>query len=74
MSCHNDEKLDKLLNKQVEIIFFDGSIDRGILCDRETAQKQVGHILCNTPYFIVNPSGYTFGFYKTHVKKLKGVT
>lgn len=66
---HKSAKLDALLNKTVEIVFYDGTTNRGVLCDPETTQKIVGHIIGNTPYFIVNPSGYTFGFYKTHVKK-----
>lgn len=67
---HKSAKLDALLNTTVKIVFFDGKTECGVLRDRETAQKEVGHILCNTPYFIVNPIGYTFGFYKTHVKKI----
>ena len=68
---HKSAKLDALLGYTVEIQFFDGSTERGILYDRETAQDIVDHILGNTPYFIISPIGYTFGFYKTHVKKIK---
>lgn len=67
---HKSAKLDALLNNTVEIHFFDGSIEKGVLYDRDSAIKYTGEIVFNTPYFIVNPIGYTFGFYKTHVKKI----
>lgn len=66
---HKSVKLDALLNKTVEIIFFDGSRLKGVLYDRESATKRTGQILCNTPYFLLY-DGETLGFYKSHVKRI----
>lgn len=70
MSCHRDTKLDAMLNKKVELVLFDGSHYQGILYDRKSAMKLTGEILGNTPYFLMLNGG-CFGFYKTHVKKIK---
>lgn len=66
---HKSAKLDALLFKTVEIVFFDGSKYRGVLYDRDSAIKRTGRILCNTPYFLLYDNT-TLGFYKTHVKKI----
>lgn len=67
---HKSAKLDALLFNTVEIVFFDGSIEKGVLYDRDFAIKRTGEILCNTPYFLLYDDGTTLGFYKTHVKKI----
>lgn len=68
-NSHKSVKLDALLNKTVEIIFFDGSRYKGVLYDRESATKRTGQILCNAPYFLLY-DGETLGFYKSHVKRI----
>ena len=67
---HYSQKLCALLNTTVEIQFFDGSIQKGVLYDRDSAIKRTGRMLCNTPYFLLLNDGVTLGFYKTHVKKI----
>lgn len=67
---HYSEKLSALLNTTVEIQFIDGSTEKGVLYDRDSAIKRTGQILCNTPYFLLLNDGVTLGFYKTHVKKI----
>ena len=67
---HYSQKLCALLNTTVEIQFYDGSIQKGVLYDRDSAIKRTGRILCNTPYFLLLNDGTTLGFYKTHVKKI----
>lgn len=66
---HKSVKLDALLNKTVEIIFYDDSRLKGVLYDRESATQRTGQILCNAPYFLLY-DGETLGFYKSHVKRI----
>lgn len=70
MKCnHKSAKLDALLNQTVKIYFFDGSMQKGILYDRDSAIKRTGQILGNAPYFLLY-DGVTLGFYKTHVRTI----
>ena len=63
-SCHRSDKLDTLLQKYVEITFFDGEVARGYLtwdCGYETPY---GYCLCR-------PNEDTdIGFKKSHVRKV----
>lgn len=68
---HKSAKLDALLNNTVEIQFIDGSTEKGVLYDRDSAIKRTGEMLCNTPYFLLLYDGSTLGFYKSIVKKIK---
>ena len=67
---HYSEKLSALLNTTVTIYFFDGSIIKGVLYDRDSIIKRTGQIFCNAPYFLLLSDGSTLAFYKTHVKKI----
>jgi len=67
---HKSAKLDALLFKAVKIVFLDGSTEKGLLYDHDSAIKYTGRILCNTPYFLMLYDGTMLGFYKTHVKKI----
>lgn len=67
---HKSAKLDALLFKAVKIVFWDGSTEKGLLYDHDSAIKYTGRIICNTPYFLLLYDGTMIGFYKTHVKKI----
>lgn len=74
-NCHKSEKLETFLNKNVEIIFKDGTKYDGILTDYEGAKKRLNYIpLFKVPYFIlVERGGYGFSvaFYKSYIKSIK---
>ena len=61
LSCHESKKLNALLGKRVEVVFFDGSVRVGVL-----GKSEPPHI-----------KGYTLGgnlhFRKTHIKKIMEV-
>ena len=73
--CHKSEILETFLNKNVEIIFKDGTKYDGILTDYEGAKKQLNYMpLFKAPYFILVKSGvfvFSVALYKSYIKSIK---
>ena len=61
--CHKSGKLEAYLQQMVEINFFDGSVEIGIL----------QHAKYHNGYEILTMDGHYLSFYKSHVKSIKEV-
>ena len=64
------EKLDKFLNKQVEITFIDGDIESGILGWNERLEP---HMLLPQHYYLKKRDRVHLCFRKSHVSSIKKV-
>lgn len=62
MKTHIDPNIEKIIGREVSITFFDGTVASGLLMHNTDGDK--------CPYKVVGRE-YDYGFYKSHVKKIK---
>lgn len=65
-----DKKLDALIGKEVQIVFWDGDIKEGVL---EWNRQYWGLVFGSNKYSITDKKGIPLFFRKSHVKKIKEV-
>lgn len=64
MKTHIDPNIEKIIGREVSITFFDGRVVNGLLMHNTYGDKCPYKVVCRE---------YDYGFYKSHVKKIKVV-